>query len=103
MTGTLPTSRAEARARGFNRYLGDPCRNGHSGQRYTAHGDCIECTQARAAAQRVAQGRAIPSDWERQAAVYRSLKPREYPPAMPNIARSDFIELLPLGRLMAGR
>lgn len=41
-------SREEAGARGLKRYsTGKPCRYGHTCERYTAQGSCVECVAAR--------------------------------------------------------
>jgi 5-methylcytosine-specific restriction endonuclease McrA len=40
-------SRAEAKARGLKRWFsGEPCKQGHTAERSTAHGVCIECRLA---------------------------------------------------------
>jgi hypothetical protein len=36
-------TRAEAKALGLKRYMGPPCKHGHSGERYTCNGDCVGC------------------------------------------------------------
>lgn len=41
------TTRAEAIAAGLKRYLGEPCPDGHHGERYTSNGMCAACTAAK--------------------------------------------------------
>lgn len=36
-------NRSEAKARGLKRYIGRPCKYGHSGERYTRSAECCEC------------------------------------------------------------
>lgn len=36
-------NRSEAKAKGLKRYIGKPCKYGHSGERYTRSAECCEC------------------------------------------------------------
>jgi hypothetical protein len=47
-SATSHANRIEAQGKGLRRYMGTPCINGHSGERYIC-GDCIECAAVRAA------------------------------------------------------
>lgn len=40
-------TRSEAIARGLKRYHGEPCPDGHDGERYTSNGMCAACTAAK--------------------------------------------------------
>lgn len=37
------TPRLLAKAKGLKRYIGAPCIHGHSGERYSRNGSCVEC------------------------------------------------------------
>ena len=51
----LPRTRMEAEATGSKRYFtGEPCKNGHVGERYASCGACVVCAIARAAARQIA-------------------------------------------------
>lgn len=45
-------SAADAAIMGQRTYQGKPCRHGHQGLRYTVNSSCVECTKARARADR---------------------------------------------------
>ena len=40
-------TKQEAIQKKETRFLGKPCKNGHSGWRYTINSDCVECAQSR--------------------------------------------------------
>lgn len=45
-TPTIITSRTEARANGLKRYFtGKPCKRGHTAERHTGNGTCVECAR----------------------------------------------------------
>lgn len=44
----VKAARGEAMRLGLLKYIGRPCPKGHSGERYTKHGCCVECSAAMA-------------------------------------------------------
>lgn len=52
-------SRAEALAMGSARYIGRPCKHGHSGERYANHGGCVACATEGAERRRRRRGAPI--------------------------------------------
>lgn len=47
---TIYRTQEEAAHARSEKYLGNPCKYGHDGLRYTSNGSCIECTKAASAA-----------------------------------------------------
>ena len=47
MSGKVDPRRDAARALGLKRFKGDPCRNGHIGERYVSSTDCVDCCLVR--------------------------------------------------------
>ena len=48
MSNSTPTKRRDAAEARQRTYLGTPCHRGHGGLRYTATGNCVECSRYQA-------------------------------------------------------
>lgn len=92
--------RCTAEANGRKTYKGNPCQYGHSGQRYTSTGGCVDCTIIRAT--KLQRERKSAHHPKRNLSPYRR-QPPDKPKPPPSIPTIGSAFPAPLSRLMAGR